>query len=112
MVRRFLLPLALAAFMAARPAPACDTTVQVANASGLQVDQIYFSPSSQEEWGPDRLGAQVLPAGSSVVYRPERGGRFDFKVVWSGGREAEIRGVDVCAVRRIKVTRSGLSAER
>jgi hypothetical protein len=114
MIRRALLSLAVIGGLAAAPAAMaqnCDTSIQVVNNSGVQVDELYFNPTSMSDWGPDRLGQNVLPAGRSTNYRPNRGGAFDFKVVWSGGRAAEIRGVDVCTVSRIVVGGRGLSAE-
>jgi hypothetical protein len=113
MFRRAALSLALLGGFAASQASAqsCDTSIQVVNNSGSQVDELYFNPSSNSNWGADRLGQNVLASGRSANFRPNRGGNHDFRVVWSGGREAEIRGVDVCSVSRIIVGRGRLSAE-
>jgi hypothetical protein len=113
MIRRTLLSLTLLGGLAAGPALAqgCDTSIQVANTSGVQVDELYFNPSSNNNWGPDRLGENVLPSGRSRSYRPNVGGAFDFRIVWSGGRASEIRGVDICTISRINVTSRGLAAE-
>jgi hypothetical protein len=113
MIRRTLLTLTLFSGLAAGPALAqgCDTSIEVTNSSGVQVEQLYFNPTSMSDWGPDRLGENVLPSGRTVTYRPNRGGAFDFRVVWSGGRASEIRGVDICVISRINVTSRGLTAE-
>ena len=63
-----------------------------------------------------RVGALVRAAGRrpqrvASGFRPGRGGAYDFRVVWSGGREAEIRRVDICEVSRIIVGRGSLLAE-
>jgi hypothetical protein len=111
----FLAPLALALLgtLAAGPALAqgCDTSIEVVNDSGAQVDELYFNPTSNGNWGRDRLGETVLTPGRKASFRPGRGGSYDFRVVWSGGREAEIRSVDICEVSRIVVGRGSLLAE-
>lgn len=113
MFRRHALPLALFGALAAGQAAAqsCDTSIEVVNNSGVQVDELYFNPASNSNWGRDRLGDNVLTPGRKVSFRPGRGGAYDFRVVWSGGREAEIRRVDICEVSRIIVGRGSLLAE-
>ncbi|MBL6079913.1 hypothetical protein JMJ56_17985 [Belnapia sp. T18] len=113
MFRRYALSLALLGALAAGQASAqgCDTSIEVVNNSGAQVDELYFNPTSNSNWGRDRLGENVLTAGRKVSFRPGRGGNYDFRVVWNGGREAEIRSVDICQVSRIVVGRGSLLAE-
>ena len=113
MLRRFFLSLTLlGGFVAAQAsAQSCDTTIQVANASGAQVEELYFNPASIDDWGRDRLGDNVLESGRAITCRPGRGGKYDFRVVWNGGREAEIRGVDICTISRVTVGRGRLSAD-
>jgi hypothetical protein len=113
MFRRLALSLALFGALAAGQASAqgCDTSIEVVNNSGVQVDQLYFGPTSDSNWGRDRLGENVLIPGRKASFRPGRGGNYDFRVVWSGGREAEIRSVDICQVGRIVVGRGSLLAE-
>ena len=113
MIRRFALSLALLGAFALTEATAqgCDTSIDVVNNSGVQIDELYFNPTSNSNWGRDRLGQNVLTPGCSAGFRPGRGGTYDFKVVWSGGNEAEIRGVDICTISRVIAARGRLVAE-
>ncbi|SFK91483.1 hypothetical protein [Falsiroseomonas stagni] len=89
---------------------ACDTSFVVVNNSGATVERLYFSHSSLGGWGNDQLGQSVLPPGRQVSYRAANTGNYDFRVVWTNGRAAEIRGVNVCRASRITVTNGGLLA--
>lgn len=113
MFRRALLT---CAFLAAAPvlpafAQGCDTTFALANRSGRQVNEIYFSSSRNDNWGNDRLGQNVLPNGTSRQFRPSPGGNYDFRIVFDNGQAVERRGVDLCAVSTVTVTARGISAE-
>jgi len=112
MFRRFAIAATLLA-VASGPAFAqgCDTRFTLRNSSGAAVNEFYFGPSSQSDWGRDRLGENVVPAGRSVTYNPGgRGGNYDFKVVWANGERAEIMRVNICETSEIVATRSGIEA--
>lgn len=117
-----LLPL-LAALGACAPQPqtvyiqqaapvraACDTSFRVVNASSGTVERLYFSHASLRGWGADQLGASVLPPGRSAGFRAANAGHYDFRVVWTNGQAAELRGVNICAASTITVTNYGLRA--
>ncbi|RVT97101.1 hypothetical protein EOD42_11975 [Rhodovarius crocodyli] len=112
MFRRFLAASAFAA-MAAAATPAfaqCDTTFTLANASGVTIMELYFSSSNNSNWGNDRLGSNVLPAGRQMTFQPRPGGRYDFRAVFENGSSVERRGVDLCSVSTVTVQRGGISA--
>lgn len=113
MFRRALLTLAVMAATASFPALAqtCDTSFTLQNNSGRQINEIYFSPTSDNAWGADRLGTNVLPAGRSVSYRPSPPGRYDFRVVFEGGQALEQRNVDLCAVGTVTVSAQGIAVQ-
>ncbi|PWS35552.1 hypothetical protein DFH01_18310 [Falsiroseomonas bella] len=92
------------------PTQACDTSFAVTNQSSGTVAQLFFSHSSQSGWGADQLGQSVLPPGRFVNYRAANTGAYDFRVVWTNGRAAELRGVNICRASRITVTNNGLIA--
>lgn len=92
------------------PSQACNTAFRVVNNSAVTVGQLYFSHSSLSGWGVDQLGQSVLPPGRFVNFRANNAGNYDFRVVWTNGRAAEIRGVDICRASQITVTNSGLIA--
>jgi hypothetical protein len=80
-----------------------DPSFQFVNRGGAQVNELYVSLSSDNSWGSDRLGRNVLPPGAGTwVALP--GGRVctvDIKVVYADGRSIERRGVETCSVREI-----------
>lgn len=88
----------------------CDTSFRVVNNSTMTVERFYFSHSSQGNWGADQLGQNVLPPGRFGSYRAANVGAYDFRVVWANGRQAELRGVDICRASTINVTNGGLRA--
>ncbi|MBR0656895.1 hypothetical protein [Plastoroseomonas arctica] len=113
MFRRAVLALALLSATLSLPALAqnCDTSFTVVNSSGRTIMEIYFSPASQNSWGVDQLGTEVLAAGASKAFRPTVGGAYDFRMVFDGGAPVERRGVDICAVSTITVTASAINAQ-
>lgn len=92
------------------PSQACDTSFRVVNQSSGTVAQLYFSHSSLSGWGTDQLGASVLPPGRFVSYRAANAGNYDFRVVWTNGRAAELMRVNICRASQITVTDRGLIA--
>lgn len=91
-------------------AASCDTSFRVNNVSSGIVEELYFSHASLNGWGADQLGTNVLAPGRSASFRAANTGSYDFKVVWTGGRSAELRGVNICAASTITVTNAGLRA--
>ena len=92
------------------PSQACDTGFRVVNNSSGTVGQLFFSHSSRGDWGSDQLGTAVLPPGRFVNYRAANAGAYDFRVVWTNGRAAELHQVNVCRASQITVTDRGLIA--
>lgn len=93
----FLLPfLALAAPALAQG----DPSFNLVNRSGQAINEIYVSPTREQFWGRDLLGADVLPDGRSFPVRisAAAGCRQDVRVVYADGRPEERRNVDTCAI--------------
>lgn len=88
----------------------CNSRFQVVNQSGRTIERLYFSHSSLGSWGADQLGRNVLPSGRLMTFRAANAGDYDFRVVWTDGRSAELRGVNVCVASRVTATRNGLYA--
>lgn len=76
----------------------------------MTVMQLFFSHSNLSSWGVDQLGANVLPPRRVATYRANNAGNYDFRIVWSNGRAAELRRVNICAASQIVVTNSGMFA--
>lgn len=92
-------------------AQSCDTSFQLENRSGATINEFYFNPARNPNWGNDRLGDGVLAAGRSRSWAPGRGGSYDFRVVWDSGKAAEIRNVDICSASSIVAVGGRLIAE-
>lgn len=76
-----------------------NPSFNLVNHSGRVIEQFYASPSSQTEWGPDRLGNDVvLPGSRFAVSLPLGGCHYDVRVVWRGGDAQERRNLNTCEV--------------
>ena len=77
----------------AQQAPA---TVILRNVSNEAVYYVYMSPSSDTNWGADRLGAsQVLAVGQQLTLSNIPPGMWDFRVVDASGNSKEWRNVRI-----------------
>jgi hypothetical protein len=100
------LPAALFAFALAGPALAqsSDPSFRLNNRTGQTIMEVYVSSSQVSSWGQDRLGANVLPAGQSLMIRLPTGQCVnDIKVVLAGGRAMERRQVNTCNITDFNV---------
>jgi hypothetical protein len=88
-----------------RPAPVQggNPSFNFVNLTGETIREIYVSLSTQSNWGPDRLGANVLPHGASLpINLPMGAGCLsDIRVVYMNGRAAERRGLETCSVSNL-----------
>lgn len=88
---------------AERPAAAAERSVTVVNRAARTMMQLFVSPSTERDWGADRLGESVLPAGRSVVVRlpREAGCEVDLRAVFDDNSVLERRRIDSCRAREI-----------
>ena len=105
MLRRFLPGLALALVLAAPQAVSAQQNPDfwVVNNSGRTITEIYVSSSASQNWGPDRLGQNVLNSGMQYPIRPPRDGTcvFDIRVVYANGTAEERRRVNTCNISQV-----------
>lgn len=98
--------------MAETPRPARGAAVlrelTVVNRSVRPVHELRISPSDADQWGDDRLGDDVIPAGGSFRVRlgRTRDCQFDVQVIYDDASREEQRGVDVCRRRSVIFDRS------
>ena len=64
------------------------------NETGIEIDQLYVAPHTDEEWSGDTdiLGRDTLPSGSRVdiKFNPkEQAARWDMKIVDTNGKSIE-----------------------
>lgn len=70
------------------------------NGSGVTIREVYVSLSSDNNWGPDRLGANVLNPGQRLsISLPSVGVcTVDMRVVYMNGTSSERRRVETCSI--------------
>jgi hypothetical protein len=74
-----------------------NPSFNLVNQSGRVIEQFYASPSSQQGWGPDRLGNDVVQPGARFpVSLPIGECQYDLRVVWRGGDAQERRNLNTC----------------
>ena len=66
-------------------------SLRITNGSNESIMYIYMSPCSQSTWGPDRLGSNVLPRGSTLPIQVTEG-CWDLRCVDSSQNYKEWRG--------------------
>lgn len=93
-----------------RTVQSCDTSMRFTNGSGRTVAQLFYNPTGNPNWGPDRLGQNVLRPGQSTSVRLQHARPYDFRMVWDNGQASELRNVNVCVIGEIVATNQGLRA--
>lgn len=84
---------------APRNAQQGNPSFNLVNQSGRVIEEFYASPSSQQNWGPDRLGeATVAPGANFPVRLPLGECSYDLRVVWQGGESRERRSLNTCTL--------------
>lgn len=78
--------------------PALAAEVKVTNESSWNINEVYFAPSSQDDWGPDHLGEEVLETGMTLTLTGVTAGKWDVRLV----DEDE----DVCVLQEVKIKTS------
>jgi hypothetical protein len=110
---RYILFSCFAALLAMAPTPSYSQAQQnfaLVNRSGVQIDEVYVSPSSSNDWGRDILGEGVLPSGNRRNVRfsqRTRACQFDLRVVFENGRRSEAGNLNLCEISTITVTPNG-----
>ncbi len=80
------------------------------NKTGLTIDEVYVSPSDDDEWGEDVMGKDVLKNGESVdieFSRKETTCLWDLKVVDSEEDSIEWTKLDLCKANEITLKYEG-----
>lgn len=79
---------------------AATPTFTLLNRSSQAINEVYVSPSSNNQWGRDLLGQNVLPNGQALPVRIPAGQEClnDIRVVYASGAAEERRRVDTCTL--------------
>ncbi|WP_270939129.1 hypothetical protein [Falsiroseomonas oryzae] len=87
-------------------------SILLANRHLATVQQVYLSPSTETDWGPDRLGAATLEPGEDIAVEMQGGCEADLRIVFPNGGAEERRAVNVCESTRIVLRPGWVLAER
>jgi hypothetical protein len=78
----------------------------VVNATGHVVVTLNVSPTTEDEWGPDILGSQVLQPGQTaqVVFdRAEQQCNYDIRATYDDHDTSDVRNVNLCQVGTVNL---------
>ena len=85
-------------------APSDDPSFRLVNRGRSEVNELYASLPSDDDWGEDRLGSGTVAAGSSKVIRLPNGQCiYDIRIVYANGEATEKRRVNLCAITDMRV---------
>lgn len=86
----------------AQPGAGQDRIVTLTNRAAQQITKIFASPSSDTEWGNNRLSIPNLaPTRAFQLRIPGRDCEFDFQVTYADTRVEEKRKIDICRNRQL-----------
>lgn len=84
------------------PAAAANPSFNLLNNSGQAVRELYASPSTDQNWGPDRLGADMVPAGQTYPVRLPAGECiYDVRIVYANNQAEERRRINLCEITNL-----------
>jgi len=78
----------------------------VVNATGHVVTTLNVSPTTEDEWGPDILGTDVLQNGQTaqiVFDRAEAQCNYDIRATYDDGDTTDMRNVNLCQVGTVNL---------
>ena len=85
-----------------RATPSGNPSFNLVNQARVTVMEAYVSLSTEQEWGPDRLGNDVVAPGRHFAIRlPEGPCLYDVRFVYENGQTDERRGVNLCDVTNL-----------
>jgi hypothetical protein len=83
----------------APPAQAANPSFNLVNQGRRTIREFYASPSSQQSWGPDRLGTEVVGPGQRFPVRlPVGECTYDIRIVFQDGEAREQRRINACGI--------------
>jgi hypothetical protein len=106
-MRRLAIAAAVAACALATAAFAGQQDFVIVNNTGQALLTLNVSPASEDTWGPDILGTEVLAAGErgevSFANDEERCD-WDIRVTYEDGDTGDWRGIDLCETAVVELS--------
>jgi len=91
------LAIVVAAIGLAAPAQAAKKArIKIINQSKWEIHHLYLSPTTEEKWGPDQLGDEVVGTNESFTLTSIECDDYDIRVVDEDGDECVIEDVHLC----------------
>ena len=88
----------------AQGGPAGNPSFNLVNQGRTTVMQVFASLTTDQNWGPDRLGADTVAPGAVYAIRlPEGPCMYDIRFVYDSGQPQERRNVNLCEIINITV---------
>lgn len=79
--------------------PTGNPSFNLVNQGQQTVMQLFASPTTESDWGPDRLGADTVSPGEVFAVRlPEGPCMYDIRIVYDNAPAQERRNVNLCDV--------------
>ena len=78
----------------------------VVNGTGHTVQTLNVSPTTEDEWGPDILGTDVLQNGQTAQVtfdRAETQCNYDIRATYDDGDTTDVRNVNLCQVATVNL---------
>lgn len=101
MKKRLALALALSASLSF---PAFGHTIKLVNQTGWDIYAIFMSPTSQDDWGDDYLGDEILETGDSLTLTDVSSGKRDLRIVDQDGDECVVTDIHITASETVKIS--------
>ncbi len=84
--------------------PTGNPSFNLVNQGRATVMQVFASLTTDNNWGPDRLGNDTVAPGAIFPVRlPEGPCMYDIRFVYDGGQPQERRNVNLCEVTNVTV---------
>lgn len=103
-------PASTAAAQAASPASSAATSATanqdftLINQTGVEIDKVFISPHSSNDWEEDILGRDTLPSGESVdikFHRAEKAPLWDLRVEDKQGHSIEWENLNLLEINKL-----------
>ena len=76
-----------------------DVTVTLDNQSSRSIHQLYLSPPTEDDWGPDQLGEDFVKSGESIDLTGVPPGIYDVLLVDKDGNECTVEHVGIAGTK-------------
>jgi hypothetical protein len=101
-MKRSALFLALCVGLSTNAFAADKVSVTIVNKSSFEFHNMYLSPTSTNEWGPDQLGDNVINPGESFTLKDIPVNAYDFKMIDEDGDDCIASGVKLNASETVE----------